>query len=635
MRAPHVTILLAFLFGSVLRAGDASAQTADSVYTIGEITVTATRDGISTAEAPQRVTVLSSDAVRSSGVRNLGELLEARTSLFVRRYSEGLSTVSLRGAGASQTAVLIDGLRLSDPQLGQFDLSLLPSYLIQGVEVVHGPTSALYGADGLAGAINLRGRRADADHLSLLTEIGAYGERRMSGGIAVEGPRVSGRIAAEYALADGDFPFVNESLFPPREVRRRNADREKRSIFGTFAVDADAHRASLSVLYAGADRGLPGTAGSPTPGERQWDDHLRIWLKDDVRLSAGQLALAAYAHRSEVRYVNPQLEVDDAGTAVSVGAEAIRSRPIGRHFASTFGVNGGYATARHPSLPEPPREVHGAAFASASVQVGGLRLYPAVRADLYRTTSSKFGPGTRAAVSPRFGINLPVTRRLHIKSHAGGAFRMPTFNDKYWQPGGKPNLRPERSHSIDAGAYFDGASFSAEVTAFRSRTTDQIVWQHDVGGVWTPDNLAEVVAAGLEASARWKPLTLLTLGGTYGYTRADDRSEAGSPTYGRQVRYVPVHQMKAFADAAAGPVHASIHARYIGKRYVTSDESEFLPAVFTMDGQLGVERTFGTLHARLSLLIENVLDARYALIQSYPMPPRHARVRLLIESSAD
>src|SRR5690606_6171962 len=95
---------------------------------------------------------------------------------------------------------------------------------------------------------------------------------------------------------------------------------------------------------------------------------------------------------------------------------------------------------------------------------------------------------------------------------------------------------------------------------------------------------------------------------TFGALRArlsllrSDRSETGSPTYGRQVRYVPIHQLKAFADATAGPLHASIHTRYIGKRYVTSDESESLAPVFTMDGQLGLERTFGALRARLSLL---------------------------------
>lgn len=635
MRSLRITIQLAFLIGSAMRPGVAFAQDADSVYTIGEITVTATREGISTAVAPQRVTVLDAGAVQSSGARDLGELLAARTSLFIRQYSEGLSTVSLRGAGASQTAILIDGLRLSDPQLGQFDLSLLPSYLIRGVEVVHGPTSALYGADGLSGAINLRSREAGSNQLSLLTEVGAYGERGMSGGITIDGPIVSGRIAAEYTMADGDFPYLNESLFPPREVRRRNADRVKRSVFGTLAVDAEAHRASLSLLYAGANRGLPGTAGSPSPGERQWDDHFRIWLKDDVRLEAGRLSLAAYLHRSEIRYVNPQLELDDIGMAVSVGAEAVRSRPLGPHIAATYGVNGGYATARHPSLPVPPREIHGAAFGSASVHVAGLRLYPAVRADVYRTTSAENDAGSRAAISPRLGINLPVVGRLLIKSHGGTAFRMPTFNDRYWQPGGKLDLRPERSRSIDAGVYFDGAYLTAEATVFRSRTTDQIVWQPGGGGIWSPDNLLEVVSTGLEASARWRPLTHVTVGGLYGYTRSVDRSETGSPTYGRQVRYVPIHQLKAFADATAGPLHASIHTRYIGKRYVTSDESESLAPVFTMDGQLGLERTFGALRARLSLLVENVLDARYALIQNYPMPPRHARIRLLIESSSE
>src|SRR5690606_17457121 len=152
-------------------------------------------------------------------------------------------------------------------------------------------------------------------------------ERGMSGGITIDGPIVSGRIAAEYTMADGDFPYLNESLFPPREVRRRNADRVKRSVFGTLAVDAEAHRASLSLLSAGADRGRPGPGGRPWRGGREWDGRCRVGRKDAVRLGAGRPSLAAALHRSEIRSVNPQLELDDIGMAVSVGAEAVRSRP--------------------------------------------------------------------------------------------------------------------------------------------------------------------------------------------------------------------------------------------------------------------------------------------------------------------
>lgn len=626
MRAAHVCILFAFLVFVGLEV--CLAQSPDSIYAIGEITVTATRERTAPSRAPQRVSVITEEAVRSTGAQNLADLLEARSGLFVRKYGDGLATVSLRGAGPSQTALMIDGLRLSDPQLGQFDLSLLPAYLIESVEVVHGPTSALYGSDGLAGAINLRRRRPNADHLTLLTEVGAFGERRMSGGAALDGPRWSGSIAAEYSYADGDFPYLNEALFPARVVRRRNADREKRSVFGTLSMDAGPHRARAALLYAEANRGLPGGSSSPPVGERQWDEHVRLWLEDDVRLDRSLLKLTAFVHRSSLRYANPQLAVDETGRVASGGTEAVLRHPVGENTVLVGGLSGGYTTADHPSLAESAGEYHGAAFASASHNVSGVLVYPALRADLYTPSSG----GARAAVSPRVGVNLPLTGRLYAKANAGTAFRMPTFNDRFWQPGGNPELRPERARSIEGGLSLNQSSVAAELTGFGARTNDQIVWTYDTADIWTPENLSKTVVYGVETSARLRLHDGLSAGVIYTYTRSIDRSDPSSRTYGRQLRYVPRHQAKLYADAEAGPLRASIHARYLGRRYVTSDESESLEPVVTLDGQAGVVHLLGPFRARLSIVVENMLNARYALIQNYPMPPRHARVRLLIES---
>lgn len=626
MRATHVCILFAFL---VLVGVEASlAQSPDSIYTIGEITVTATRDRTVPGRAPQRVSVITEAAVRSTGAQNLADLLEKRSGLFIRRYGQGLATVSLRGAGPSQTALMIDGLRLSDPQLGQFDLSLLPTYLIESVEVVHGPTSALYGSDGLAGAINLRRRRPDADHVTLLTEVGAFGERRMSGGAALDGPRWSGSIAAEYSYADGDFPYLNEALFPARVVRRRNADREKRSVFGMASVDAGVHRARAALLYAEANRGLPGGSGSPPVGERQWDEHVRLWLEDDVRLDRSLLKLTAFVHRSSLRYANPQIAVDETGRVTSGGTEAVLRHPVRENTVLVGGMSGGYATADHPSLAASAGEYHGAAFVSASHSISGVLVYPAMRTDLYMPSSG----GARAAVSPRIGVNLPLTGGLYAKANAGTAFRMPTFNDRFWQPGGNPTLRPERSRSLEGGLSLNQSSVAAELTVFGSRTNDQIVWTYDSEDVWTPENLSRTAVYGVETTARWRAHDRLSAGVIYTYTRAVDHSDPSSRTYGRQLRYVPRNQAKLYADTQVGPLRASVHGRYVGRRFVTSDESESLDPVFTLDGQAGVVHPVGPFRARLSLVIENVLNAQYALIQHYPMPPRHARVRLLIET---
>lgn len=612
-----------------LAAGTSFGQTPDSVYTIGEITVTAAREGLLSEDAPQRVTVLGRDDVRSTSAESVAELLASRAGLFIRHHGEGLATVSLRGSSPSQTLLLIDGMRLADPQLGQFDLSLLPSYVFGSIEIVHGPGSALYGTDGMAGVINLRRRRTDRNRVHLLTRAGAFGERLATGGWAFSEGSVSGMVAAEYGRADGDFPYFNAALFPAREARRRNADREKRSIYGTLSADLGPHRIRGSVLYADAERGLPGLAGTPPLGERQWDELFRVWVEDRF----GRVTLRSHAHRGALRYQHPPLGIDDVGRTWLGGVEGELRYPAGKYGHVIGGASAGYAAADHPSLSARAEEIHGAVFISGTGSYGAFKIYPALRADGYVLADAD----AVTAVSPRLGVNIQPLPHLplHLKANAARAFRVPTFNDRFWQPGGNPDLRPERARSIDSGVHALGTSFQAELTGFASETIDQIVWLNLGGDRWSPRNLSRVVVHGLEASFELDPASIWTAGFLYTFTRARDRSSPGSPSFGRQLRYVPLHQAKGYASVSAGPFSLHLNAKYIGRRFVTSDETESLGATMLVDAQVDAAGNVGPVRLRLSFGVENLLDARYAVIKDYPMPPRHARLSLLIETSSN
>ena len=156
-------------------------------------------------------------------------------------------------------------------------------------------------------------------------------------------------------------------------------------------------------------------------------------------------------------------------------------------------------------------------------------------------------------------------------------------------------------------------------------------------GLQAPENLARTRTLGLEATAAHDGVRLgaATLGGglTYTLTDARDHSRPGSSAYGHQLRYVPRHQLKLHADAARplGPrtrIGLDLGARLTGARPVRADGSLDLPAAFTLDARLHLRRRFDLAEAALTLGVENVLDADVEIVRGYPMPPRHARLRL-------
>lgn len=638
-------LLLGFALFSGIGADLAAAQTAadstrlDSLgvqceRSLPALTVTASRLPTSPSNAPAHITVLDSSTLHATGTSSLADALDAHTGLFVKRYGpSGLATPSLRGAGASQTTVLLDGQPITDPQIGHLDLSLLPTVLLQSVEVMHGPASPIHGSAGLGGALQLHTLRPTSSlQLRGTATAGAFGER--GGSLFVSGPlsdNTSVVAAAQYETTDGDFPYTDEALFPPETVHRRNADRQQGSFFGRVTSTIGVHDLQLSGWITRAERGLPPISSTAPATERQNDTQVRLWAQDQLPLGDGRLTVQGLAQHTRNRYINGDL--DQTGRTWITSLDVTTQQPVSDRWTAAGGLSGSRSWARHPSLDADAQQEHGAAFVEGTGRYSSLRLYPAARTDVYWTPKGD----TRVAVSPRLGLNVaPISQwpALHVKAQAGRAFRMPTFNDRYWQPGGNPNLRPERSWGGDVGLRLDRPRGHAEVTAFGHWRRDQIVWQPTGNGYWSPSNVDRVRAIGIEAVAKraWALSTDATLQTdlTYTFTDARNRTDPSASSYNEPLRYVPRSQLKPRATLAWGPAALAVQARYTSRRYITSDGSQFLDPFVLTNTTLRLEQSLGGVHTELALQIDNLFDIDYESVGGRPMPPRHARVRLLV-----
>ena len=632
---------LALLAGLLVRPTAAqvpdsvSADTAEPAWrtALPALTVTATRVPAAPSDGPARLTVLDSTALAQTGAASVSDLLEERAGLYVRQYGPGgLATVSLRGTGASQTAFLLDGHRIGDPQLGQLDLRLLPTVLLSSVEVMHGPASPLHGSDGIGGAVHLRSRRPTAS-LQAHTSVqgGAFGSRSTNVFVGSKGDQSSVVAAAEYRYTDGDFPYTDDALFPPRTVRRQNADRKHLSLYSAVRTRWANHNLRVAGWATTVERGLPGPSITASNDERQWDTQLRLWADDTIQQPWGTLTLGGFVQHSRLRYADPDQNLDETGRTWRSSLEAEARVPLTDQWLVTGGLTAARATARHPSLAQNAHEQQGAAFVSGRGTLGRLRVFPAVRLDVYHMP----GADPQGSVNPRLGVNwqpLSGVEALRLKAHAGRAFRTPTLNDRYWQPGGTPNLRPERGWSVDAGALWHGPLGRIEASVFTNWRRDQIVWRPSGNGYWRPANIQRVRARGWELSAeqQW-PLpgaVQLQAGLTYTYTDARNRSAPGTDTYNAPLRYVPRDQMKPHLTVSWGPAALDLNARYTGRRFVTSDGSRSLDPFALLDAQLRLSHRLAGVRTTISAQVENALDTDYTVVNNHPMPPRHLSLRL-------
>lgn len=149
----------------------AQAQTAtggEDAAQIDEVVVTGSRLQRSGLNAPTPTMALSAETIEAKGITNIADILnempQVATGLSNANTSYsfgniGLNQVNLRNLGVRRTLTLVDGRRRAgtpdDSNFLAFDLSNIPAALVQRVEVQTGGTSAVYGADAVAGVVNL------------------------------------------------------------------------------------------------------------------------------------------------------------------------------------------------------------------------------------------------------------------------------------------------------------------------------------------------------------------------------------------------------------------------------------------------------------------------------------------------
>jgi iron complex outermembrane receptor protein len=220
LHAAAATIPL--IFTAVAHA-QAPADSADSGDTLQEVTVTGSRiqraDGFT---APTPVTVLGADRLEQRGISNIGDALNELPSFRASTNPAttqntggniGARVLDLRGLGASRTLVLVDSKRfVASTSQGTIDTNLIPSILINRVDIVTGGASAAYGSDAVAGVVNfvladdLDGMRANSSYGASFKGDDENLSAALAGGLRFAGDRGrfvwAGEFSNEHGLGD-------------------------------------------------------------------------------------------------------------------------------------------------------------------------------------------------------------------------------------------------------------------------------------------------------------------------------------------------------------------------------------------------------------------------------------------------
>lgn len=221
------------------------AQDSTKVTTLKEVVVSASRTEQPLIEVPRSVTVIDQAVLERSVYQSLGDLLNAQSGLYVVGANQTPGTnqnVFMRGASSNQVAILIDGVRITDPSTpnAAMDLSEISLANIERIEVIRGSHSTMFGGAAIGGVINLITKKN--------SKPGFHGNASWQGGFF--GPRAGSsleKLNVTYGLANGvyfDGTVYQQDVKGLNSAETGDANR-------SFTADADDFRKTDASLKAG------------------------------------------------------------------------------------------------------------------------------------------------------------------------------------------------------------------------------------------------------------------------------------------------------------------------------------------------------------------------------------------------
>ena len=500
--------------------------------------------------APSVVSVITTEDIKATGATNVTEILHSVPGIYIKTNLFGFKPqVTFRGAGASHTLLMVNGAPMRDlVWSSSIFWRGLPTNMIERVEVIRGPGSALFGSDASAGVINVITKAAGKIEQS---EAGMRaGDFDTQAGWMQHGGTWNGfdiGFTAELSHTDGHNPFIENGTaasFAPGHARYGydNQDIRFSMARGNWHLHADyMHHGNVKTGLSGGGLLDPRTTGS--------DNRLNIDLFYNNEAFARNWGLNAELRYTYLDYTSGDGFQESPPTGAYPDGKLNLQRSAERRLG--FEVSGLYTGARYHAIrvgggyvnqdlyavehfvnfgkgpdgttlpdggplvnlsgspyafaPEKARQTSYLFLQDAWMLAPDWELTAGARYDHY----SDFG----GALNPRLALVWQGTDKLTAKLMYGQAFRAPSYLELYSLTAAtspNPNLAPERSKTWDlAVSYLASRDLKLGLNFFHFAQTNLIAG--DSSNVF--QNIGSNTSRGVELEAMWQATKTLRVSG--------------------------------------------------------------------------------------------------------------------------
>lgn len=608
-------LLIVSLFFQVQRS---NAQNQDSLINstnLKEVIINENRLNIPFGSQNRNITVIDKKQIQALPVQSINEILSYISGVDVRQRGPfgSQADISIDGGTFEQVTILVNGVKMNDPQSGHNSMNLpIPVNAIERIEVLRGSSARIYGVNSLTGAVNIITTQANRSGAELQLNAGSNfneNEEKANKKYQAQGIQLLGSFANEtqnHLLATSlenssghryNTAFKNQKIFYQGNVSFN--PRNSMTIMGGYVHNnfgangyyaAPADKESLEVTQ---------TAIASLGFKSRINERLTLlpqvnyrYSYDDYRFYRNDLTTARNQHY--IHTVSPEINANyttdygEFGLGAEARLEKINSSNLGDHTRNNMGIYAEFRTEK----------IHNFQLSAGT----------------YINYNSAF----RWRVYPGLDLGYSLTNDWKVYINTGTGQRLPSFTDLHYDtPGnvGNENLLPESAWYAEGGIKYQRERLSMNASYFYRKIDDFIDWvRNDLSDPWVSENFNQSKVNGFTFNADYQVLQNtewnMSLNTSYTYLDAKIQERNQEYSLSKYALENLKHQVVARMILGYKDINLTVTERFQErvntKSYLLSD----------------LRLAYAYNQHRIFINANNVFDQRYTEAGMAPMPGR-------------
>lgn len=626
-------ILLVVLFVSL----SISAQNSliDTIIPIEEITVKANKnDNYTTGTTYNKISDLHKEL---RGNVSLSDLLLSQSTLNIKSYGiGGITSVSTRGGGFSHTAIIWNEINLQSPMNGGVNPGLLSADLIDDISVQYGGSGTLYGSGAMSGLIHLNNKNtiSKKNTFKISCTAGSFGKNSVNSKIKYGNKKIASELKIYRTTANNDFEYKNEAKFGSPIEKQTNAAHEQ---YGVMQENS----------YRINDYSIINTS--------VWLQHnykeLQTRITDNQYQKANQTDKHAYFIIDWKHQNNKNLWLLKSAYLINLSTyfDPLLKNSINKNNTYSYINEIQHRIKLHPFI----ECNNGLNYTNNVANSRGFQIKAARDRFSYFSSIKYYKPNNKLKATLSFrqeivngrllrpvfsiGSHYSINKRINVKANISKNYKIPTFNDLYWNEGsyakGNPHLKPESGWTSELSTEqiiaIENFQIRLSQTFFYTYINQWIVWEPNTNNIWQPVNKDVGKSNGIELNIKssYRFVNFRTYFSLhYTYLNAVTINELSEET----VRlYNANHQISNNFTLSYKKLSVNLTYNFVSKRLY--DPERYLDPYHLFDLFISQKIKIRASNMIFRLGIRNITSTDYQLTAWYAMPGRNYEIGILLE----